>query len=67
MAVEPVRRVWHTQVFLKMAALELRRIAERTPDVAAELCHIAQKLEAEVEDLVRDTASTPNLGFGPQS
>jgi len=29
-----------------MAALQLRRIAERSPDIARELHHIAQQLKA---------------------
>ena len=34
-----------------MAVIELRRIAERAPDVAAELLHVALQLEAEIEAL----------------
>jgi hypothetical protein len=49
--IELVRRAKDTQVFLRMAALELRRIAEQAPDIAVELRHVAQKLEAEAEDL----------------
>ena len=41
----------NTIPFLSMAAIELRRIAERAPDVAAELCMIAGKLDAEAKDL----------------
>jgi len=54
--IELLRRVQDTQVFLRMAALELRRIAEQTPDVAVEARLIAQKLEAEAEDLARRDA-----------
>jgi type II secretory pathway component PulF len=50
--IELVRRVQNTQVFLRMAAIELRRIAERSPEIAIELRHAAQQLEAEAEDLV---------------
>ena len=32
-----------------MAVIELRRIAEQAPDIAVELRHTAQKLEAEAE------------------
>ena len=53
--IELVRRMQDTQVFLRMAAIELRRIAERTPDIAVELRHVAQKLEA--EDLACFTSS----------
>jgi len=48
--IELVRRVQDTQVFLKLAAIELRRIAEQAPDIAVELRHMAQKLEAEAKD-----------------
>ena len=51
MVIELVRRVRDTQVFLRMAVIELRRIAEQAPDIAVELRHVAQKLEAEAEDL----------------
>jgi hypothetical protein len=51
MVIELLRRVRDTQVFLRMAAVEVRRIAEQTPDIAAELRDVAQKLEAEAEDL----------------
>jgi hypothetical protein len=55
--IEPDGRVQNRQAFLKMAAIELRRIAERAPDVAVELGHVAEKLEAEAEDLAGDTES----------
>ena len=51
------RRVQDTQVFLRMAAIELRRIAERAPDVAAELQNFAHQLEAEAADLIAATAT----------
>ena len=50
---ELIPRVRDTQVFLRMAAIELRRIAEQAPDIAVELRHVAQQLEAEAEDLAR--------------
>ena len=53
MTIELLRRVQDTQVFLRMAAAELRRIAEQTPDIAVELRGVAQKLEAEAADLAR--------------
>jgi hypothetical protein len=56
---ELVRQMQHTQAFLRMAAIELCRIAERAPDITAELRHVAQKLKAEAEDLARcDTESS---------
>ena len=48
-----VGRVRETQVFLRMAAFELRRMAERAPEVSIELRHVAQQLEAEEADLAR--------------
>jgi len=51
--IELLQRVQDTRVFLRMAAIELRRMAEEAPDTAAELRHLAQKLEAEAEDLPR--------------
>jgi hypothetical protein len=53
MVIELVRRMQDAQFFLRMAAIELRRMAEQVPDIAAELRHIAQKLEAEAADLAR--------------
>lgn len=53
MVIEPVRRVQDPQVFLRMAAIELRRIAEEAPDLAVELRHMVQQLEAEAELLAR--------------
>ena len=52
--IELVQRVQNTQVFLRMAAIELRRIAEQVPDTAAELRQVVQKIEAEAEYLARD-------------
>lgn len=58
-AIEPEARVQDRQAFLRMAAIELRRIAERAPDVAVELGHVAAKLEAEAEDLAGNTEPGP--------
>ena len=57
MVIELVQRVQDTQVFLRMAAIELRRIAEQAPDIAGELWHVAQQLEAEAEGLACFTLS----------
>ena len=51
--VQLIRWVQDEQVFLRMAATELRRIAEQAPDLAVELRHMAQRLAAEAEDLAR--------------
>ena len=37
--------------FVRVAAAELREIAEQTPDIAVELRRIADELEAEVSDI----------------
>jgi hypothetical protein len=46
-----LRAVDNTIRFLRMAAIELRRIAERAPDIAGELHHIADQLDADADDL----------------
>jgi hypothetical protein len=43
--------------FLQLAAIELRRLAERAPDISAELHHVADQLEADAGDLARATGS----------
>jgi len=48
-----LRAVDNTSKFLRMAAIELRRIAGRAPDIAAELHHIADQLDADAADLER--------------
>ena len=53
MVTKRIPRVQDTQVFLRMAAIELRRIAEQAPGIAVELRHVVQQLEAEAEDLAR--------------
>jgi hypothetical protein len=42
-----------------MAAIELRRIAEQTPDIGVELRTVAQKLDWEAEDLARGGTEWP--------
>ena len=51
MVIELMRRVQDTQVFLRMAALQLRRISEQAPDISLELEHVVKQLEAEAADL----------------
>jgi hypothetical protein len=51
MVIQGIRRVQDEEVFLRMAAIELRGIAEQDPDIAVELRDMAQKLEAEAESL----------------
>jgi hypothetical protein len=53
MAIRLIRRVQDEQVFLRMAAIELRGIAEQDAEIAVELRGMAEKLEAEAESLAR--------------
>jgi hypothetical protein len=61
MANDLVRRVQHTEVFVRMAAIELRRMAEQAPDIAGELCHMAEQLQAEATDLARCIWDDPSV------
>jgi type II secretory pathway component PulF len=54
-----LRAVDNTIAFLRMTAVELRRIAERSPEVAEELRRIADKLDADANDLAGRTAGLP--------
>jgi len=47
------RSVARTIAFMRMAAIELRRIAERDPDLAGELRRIADQLETDADELER--------------
>ncbi|MBV9964583.1 MAG: hypothetical protein JO008_02700 [Alphaproteobacteria bacterium] len=47
------RSVAHTIAFMRMAAIELRRIAERDPDLAGELRRIAGQLDLDADELER--------------
>jgi hypothetical protein len=49
--VEPDRKDQNTIAFLRMAATQLRQLAEHAPDIASELRHMASQLEAEADDL----------------
>ena len=51
-----LRAVDNTIRFLRMSAIELRRLAERAADIAAELHHIADQLDADANDLERAAA-----------
>lgn len=46
-----VRAVDNTIKFLRMASIELRRIAARAPDVADDLRHIADQLDTDAGEL----------------
>jgi hypothetical protein len=54
-----LQAVDNTIRFLRMSAIELRRIAERAPDIAAELRHIADQLDADANDLERAASPRP--------
>ena len=49
--MSPSKEDRHTIAFLKMAAVELRRIAERAPDVETELRKVVQQIETEIADM----------------
>ena len=51
------RSVARTIAFMRMAAIELRRIAERDPDLAGELRRIADQLDTDADDLERTAGS----------
>jgi uncharacterized protein (UPF0210 family) len=51
--MELIQRMQDSQVFLRMVTVELSRLAELAPDIAVELRHMAQQLEAEANDLAR--------------
>ena len=55
MVIELVQQVHDAHVFSRIAAIELRRLAEEDPDpdTAAELRYVAQLLEAESKDPTR--------------
>jgi hypothetical protein len=52
-----LRAIDNTTRFLRMSAIELRRLAERAPDIAAELRHVADQLDTDASELQR--AATP--------
>jgi hypothetical protein len=52
--MEPCQR---TLRFLRVAASELRRLAEWVPEIADELQAIARQLDSEAEDLRRNPTS----------
>ena len=50
-----MNRTGDTESFLRLVAIELRRLAERAPSVADMLRHIAQQLDAEANALAGRT------------
>ena len=67
MVIKLFQRVQDAEAFLRMAAIELRRIAEQAPDIAAELRHVAQQVDAEAEDLAREAEARPDPDARAQS
>lgn len=49
--VEPNRKDQNTVAFLRMAAAQLRQLAEHAPDIAGELRHMAGQLETEADEM----------------
>jgi hypothetical protein len=56
-----MERLTNTVRFLRMAASELRRLAERIPEVADELELMARQLDAEADDLTPDSGPSPTV------
>ena len=52
------RSVGRTIAFMRLAAIELRRIAERDPDLSGELRRVADQLNADADDLERTAGSS---------
>ena len=48
-----LRTLRHAVIFDRMAAIQLRRIAEIEPDLAERLRHIADQLDADAADIER--------------
>lgn len=46
-------RSGNTIMFLRMAAIELRKLAESAPEIRDQLLNMAEQLEAEADDLAR--------------
>ena len=54
-------RLSNTIRFLRLAASELRRLAERIPEVADELQSMARQLDAEADDLTSEPQPSPTV------
>ena len=54
------RKDEHTVAFLRMAASQMRELADYAPEIAHQLRHVADQLEAEAADIeARDTGYEP--------
>jgi hypothetical protein len=51
-----LQRVGYTVMFLRMTATEMLELAEHTPEIARELGHIAEQVQAEADALARHLA-----------
>jgi hypothetical protein len=54
-----LRAVDNTIRFLRMAAIQLRRLAEHAPDVAGELRRMAEEIEKDADDLEAQSRAAP--------
>jgi hypothetical protein len=61
--INPGRRVTHAANFLRMAAIELRRWAEKEPGMATQLCRLADQLDAEAASLRQAADGQEGVGF----
>jgi len=51
--MDSLKRLAETIAFLRMAAAQMRSLADRAPEISAELQHIAHQLDAEAADLTK--------------
>ena len=56
-----LRAVDNTIRFMRMAAIQLRNIAEHAPDIANELRRIAAELDKDADDLKAESHATRGL------
>lgn len=54
-----LRAVDNTIRFLRMAAIQLRRLAEQAPDIAAELRRMAEEIDKDADDLEGQSRAAP--------
>ena len=60
---DKTRVLEHAVAFLRMAAIQLRNMTERAPDIADQLSHTADGLDREAAELSREFGvSLPTLG-----
>lgn len=54
-----LRAIDNTIRFLRMAAIQLRRLAEGAPDIAAELRRMAEEIDKDADDLEAQSRAAP--------